>query len=139
MSLSGVDISLISDITDDDYYGRDMRLYVGFFDADHQLIADPENYWSGFIDSASITIRDNEAIIEVTGEHLLSRAQRPRVCRYTNEDQQALHSGDRFFDQVWYNQDKKLKWGGKKVIPPGAYIPNVPGQGGGGDTSSPLP
>ena len=52
-----------------------------------------------------------------------------RIARYTNEDQQLLHSGDRFFDLVTNIKGFVSKWGEL----------SVGGSGGGSRTQNTLP
>jgi len=57
----------------------------------------------------SISSSEGGAVIKLTCEHRLRREM--RIARYTNEDQQLLHSGDRFFDLVTSIKGFVSKWG----------------------------
>jgi hypothetical protein len=57
----------------------------------------------------SISSSEGTAEIRLTCEHRLRRE--PRIARYTNEDQQLLFSGDKFFDLVPNIKGFVSRWG----------------------------
>jgi hypothetical protein len=50
--------------------------------------------------------------ITLTAENRLIDLERPRVRRYTSEDQKSLHPNDKGFDFVNSLQEAEIKWGG---------------------------
>lgn len=121
--LSGVDPTSVdeSDITDS--FGRSVTEYLGFLDPETRaLIATPETYWEGRIDSIRRVDGENP-IIEVSSEHRLAILDRTDQWRYTHEHQQQFYpsGGDLGYDQVNAIALKKVVWGGK-VADPGATV-----------------
>jgi hypothetical protein len=49
--------------------------------------------------------------IQLTVENILVDLERPRVARYTNNDQQSRFPGDRGFEFVESLQTKEIFWG----------------------------
>lgn len=114
LSLSGVDTSLLDEVVDQTYQSRTVTIYVGFFSTETGALAgDPEVVWEGLMDTATITVDGSQGTISLNCEPRLRRE--PRIARYTNEDQQLLHSGDRFFDLVYAIKGFVSKWGQKNV------------------------
>jgi len=110
LTLSGVDSSLISTAMTETYQNRTATVYLGFLNSDtNALIGTPETAWEGRMNQMSISSTAGAATIRLTCEHRLRRE--PRIARYTNEDQQLLFAGDRFFDLVYSIKGFVAKWG----------------------------
>ncbi len=117
--LSGVDNSLMTTATTDDFHGRAATIYVGFLDEDQTLIADPELLWEGRMDTMSISLGESTGAISLQCENRLARWDTPNMARYSDEDLQSRFAGDRFFDQLHNMMDLTLQWGGRAVLPGG--------------------
>lgn len=111
LTLSGIDTTLISDALNEDYQGRDARVYMCFFDSDWSLIADPLLIFRGRMDTQDISLGQN-ASISLTIESRLIDWERPRVRRYNNEDQQNAYSGDKGLEFVAQMVEKEIIWPG---------------------------
>jgi hypothetical protein len=119
LSLSGVPeaslpAALVSTALDEVYQGRSAILYLGLADNDtNELVDTPEILWEGMMDQMAVRLSEGSGSISLNCEHRLRRA--PRIARYTNEDQQLIYPGDRFFDLVPKIAGYKAKWGARDV------------------------
>jgi hypothetical protein len=110
LTLSGVETSLVSTAMTETYQNRTVTIYLGFLDETTNAVIDtPEVSWEGRMNQMSISSSEGGAVIKLSCEHRLRREK--RIARYTNEDQQLLHSGDRFFDLVTNIKGFVSKWG----------------------------
>ena len=110
-TLSGVPSEFIADALNEDYQGRDAKIFLGFLDADYALIDDPLLAFHGRIDTQDIGL-GGDAQISVTLESRLIDWERPRVRRYTNEDQQNEYSDDKGLEFVSQMVEKEILWPG---------------------------
>jgi len=60
----------------------------------------------------SIVENGETAEVSLTGESRLIDLERPRVRRWTSEDQKSLYSGDLGFDFLNSIQEKEIVWKG---------------------------
>jgi hypothetical protein len=137
LMLSGLDSSLMDEAENQDYYLRPIAIYLGGLDADGALVADPDEIWSGFMDVMEYVIGSENAI-KLTCESAMAVFDRVNASLYTNESQQAAHTGDTIFEYLTQMQDAKLNWNGKGVTnfgpptgPPPGFEPWNPGWRGG--------
>lgn len=112
-SLSGVDKSImLQAILQDDFIDRPMRVWVGIFDADWDILASPEKVFDGRMDAPSFSEdpTSGDAVVSVEGTpHWADFGKKPG--RHTNHEEQIdLFPGDRFFDLV-SEIPKEIKWG----------------------------
>jgi hypothetical protein len=93
------------------YQGRTGIIYFGLMDANWSLIADPIIAFLGRMDVMSISLGET-ASVTVTIEGRFADWERPRIRRYTSEDQAAFEDAtDRFFDYAPTMVEKTVKWG----------------------------
>lgn len=78
----------------------------------NQLIVDPFQAFAGRLDMGEYDKNPEKPAIRFSYESRLRDLLRPRVFRYTDEDQQRDFPGDRFFEFVGALTDKTLVWGG---------------------------
>lgn len=108
--LSGVDADIISTVRAANYQGRAATVYLAVLDRQtFQPVAEPQELWEGYMDTAKLTLSSASAVVEMTLEHILRSA--PQSARYTDVDQQRLHAGDLFFNQVQKIPGYVGKWG----------------------------
>lgn len=90
--------------------GRPGRIWLGFLDQTYRLVIDPVLVFSGLIDNTTI---DLGALAKVTlsVENRMIAWERPKVRRYTNENQQQRFADDKFFEFVNPTVEKELLWG----------------------------
>jgi len=53
----------------------------------------------------------------VSCEPLAARLLRPNVSRYSDQDHQMRHPGDKFFEFLAQMENKDVTWGGQRVSP----------------------
>jgi hypothetical protein len=125
LTLSGVDSDVVTDAMDANYKGRDVVIYLALLNPDTLAFEDePEEIWSGFMDVMKLEKGQNHGQINLTCEHWLRIA--PVISLYTDQEQQVIESGDRFFQFTKDIANFMGNWGGK----PMSY--NGPGVGSGG-------
>lgn len=114
MQLSGVPGDKIALALDERYQGRTAKVWFCLFDADWTLIdapaPNPLLLYRGRMDVMSLVPADNTWTIALTVESRLADWDRPRVRRFTNEDQQRRFPGDRFFEYVPQMVEKQIVW-----------------------------
>lgn len=108
-TLSGVPSSAIATALGTQYQGRTVKLWLAVFD-DAGLIANPALIFHGRADVMVINEGPETSVITVTAESHLADLTRPRVRRYTHEDQQELHPGDMGLEFVTSIQNTEVIW-----------------------------
>lgn len=116
--LNGVNPDLIATITAERYQGRPVTRYVGLFNPDGTLVDDPEVAWTGYMDTMDVEVEEaNEggsgSRIMVSAEHRLRST--PPFARWSDADQKARSSGDRFFDLATMVESFVSQWGDKQT------------------------
>ncbi len=112
--LSGVDTNIITDAMTTQYQGRAITIYVVPLNPETLALTDaPEEVWSGFMDVMKGEVDHGQGRIVLTCEHWL-RVD-PAASRYTDEQQQALFAGDRFFQFTHEIPNFVGKWGARDV------------------------
>lgn len=110
MTLTGIPPEMIARVLGEHYQGRDCRVWFAPMNNDYVVLADPVLIFSGRMDSCSISLGAS-ATVTLTAESRLTDFERPRVRRYTHEDQIAEYPGDRFLEFVPQMVEKTLTWG----------------------------
>jgi hypothetical protein len=108
LTLSGVDVSLVSLALQEPYQGRSARVLFGVAGVD-----DFVEVFAGLMDVMTLQEDGTSATIELTVESKLVTLQRPNIRRYTSESQKLRYPTDTFFDYVEQLQDKEIAWGRK--------------------------
>lgn len=117
ITLSGVDAWITEPVLSRvNYKGRAAKIYRGFLNADETLIDDPDIVWSGRMDVGSM-MYDETYAAQMTCEPLAARLLRPNISRYSDEDHQLRHSGDKFYEFMAQMEKKDVTWGGQRVAP----------------------
>ena len=112
LTLSGLDAAVINKVMNEDYQGRAARVYVGWLDANFNLLADPELVFFGYMDTQTVTVGQS-AQISITVENRLVDWDRPRVLRYNDETQQNRFFGDRGLEFISSAAERSIVWGQK--------------------------
>ena len=110
LTLTGIDLATIAVALGDDYQGRDCRIWEAFLDEDHAIIGAPYVLFRGRMDTQDIELGET-ATITLTVRSRLADWRRPRIRRYTNEDQQSVYPGDLGLEFVPQMVEKQLVWG----------------------------
>lgn len=110
-SLSGVPSAYLSMALGQIQYGRPAILWFGLVDvATGLLVNSPYKIFSGLTDVPAINEGPDTSEVLISAESRLADLERPRVRRYTHEDQQIDHPGDRGFEYVTALQDMEIEW-----------------------------
>lgn len=114
MQLSGVNSADLNEVIVEPIQGRKARVYLGFLDANAQLVADPVVLFDGRMDTVEIVDGGAVATITMMVESRLRDLDRPRVRRYTDADQQTRFAGDKGLEYVPSLQEIAIPWGRPK-------------------------
>jgi hypothetical protein len=109
ITLSGISSEIISVALSEKYQNRTARIYLGAI-ADNGDISSYQLF-AGRLDVMSIEDGGDTATVSVTAENRLIDLERPRIRRFTAEDQKSLYPSDLGLDYVNDLQDKTLDWG----------------------------
>ena len=115
LALTGLDSTVINDTLVDDYYRRDADILIGFDDATGTLVDDPIMIFSGFMETADVTLDKGVAGVRLRLESRAANLNRSSDNRYTDEDKQIEVSGDLFARYVWRMADLELFWGDRAL------------------------
>ena len=111
-TLSGIPSSTISIALGQMEQGRACTLWLALLNTSTgALINNPYELFSGFTDVTIISEGGETSTIAINSENRMISLERTRVRRYTDEDQQNEHSGDKGFEFVPGLQDKVVVFG----------------------------
>jgi len=113
-TLNGVPSSLVTKALEAGYRRRRCSLYLAFLDDSGAVIADPIE-WRYLMDRMTIADNGTDARITVRAESRLVDLQRAREIRHTDQGQQAVFAGDRFFEYVPGLANREIVVGGTVV------------------------
>lgn len=111
LSLSGIPIEMVATALSETRQGLPATVWLGAMDADGALIADPFPLYAGFTDVPTLEDGADTCTVSISVESRLIDLERPRVRRYTPEDQHIDYPGDKGFDFVASLQSKEFKFG----------------------------
>lgn len=136
VALSGIPSDLLSIALQEDYQGRELKIYLGAFSVETQflsqengdyilkedggrlylltetdIISDPVILFSGRIDTMTIQESGETSTIQLTVENRLIDFERTKERRYTSEDQKIDYPTDKGLEFVTSIQDKEIVWG----------------------------
>jgi hypothetical protein len=109
MLLSGISSTILSYALNENYQYRIASIYVGTIDGG---TVSAYKVFSGRMDVMTINETGDTCTISITAESRLIDLERPRIRRWTSEDQKSLYAGDKGFDYVNSLQQANIKWGG---------------------------
>lgn len=112
MRLGGLDGEVVALALAEPIEGRRVNFYITAYDGG-SIISDTVMRVSGRMDVPMISDDGTTGTVDITVENRFIYANRPRVCRYTDEDQKRRFPGDRGCAFVAKLQDKQLQWGPK--------------------------
>lgn len=119
ITLSGIPTVLVDYVLNQLRRGKPLSVWLGFFSASGAVIADPDDSWSGRIDSGKIEDNGETSTITIIAESDLADLNRNEELRYTHQNQQAMFPGDDGFKYVESIQNLNLIWGRGQAIPVG--------------------
>jgi len=110
--LSGIDPTQLNTVQTEITQGKKINILMGFAKGDDgDLIDDPINLFTGFVDTPTIQMSDTDIAINITAENKLIDLQRARTLRYTDATQQELFAGDLGLEFVAILNDIEIPWG----------------------------
>lgn len=121
MQLNALDDELLETVNTEPLFNRRVTIYIGYLDENGVLVADPQERWSGLMDFPSIRL-GLENGIALQCESDLRFFDRANGALFTDEHQQRLFSGDKFFEFLPQMIDAQIVWG------PDGTVPRVPGR-----------
>lgn len=115
IKLSGANQLPLSILSDDDIYGQESTVYIGFLDANGSLIQEangegPFEFYRGLFDGWVINESGNTSSLEVTLRSHWAAFER-KAGRWTNsESQQEQYPTDTIFEYA-HLEESSFKWG----------------------------
>ena len=135
ISLSGISASIMSLALDEKYQNRTANVYFGIIGVPDLLKTESGDYFvdfdlinfdvsdsdrneyvpifTGLMDQMTIADSGDTLNIGLTVESRMIDLERPRIWRYTSEDQKRVYPNDKGFDYVNDLQTKTILWGRK--------------------------
>jgi len=112
LNLSSIPQDLLAVALSEPYQGRMCKVYFGFFS---ENVSTPVRFeiFSGYMDEMNILESEETSTIELRVENKLIDLERPRIRRYTSQDQKSEYPSDVGFDFMETLQDKVVVWRGK--------------------------
>lgn len=110
-SMSGIPTALLSSTITDMRQGLPGELFLGALADDGTLIGTPYPVFSGVTDVPTVDDTGESVTISVTVESDLVDLERPKVRRFTDEDQKSVYPDDRGFEFVNSLQEAEITWG----------------------------
>tara|TARA_R100000951_G_C2649062_1_gene183709 strand:+ start:1061 stop:1600 length:540 start_codon:yes stop_codon:yes gene_type:complete len=109
MMLTGVSSSILSTALSENYQYRVANIYVGAITSG---TVSSYKVFSGRMDVMTVTEDGGSCTVAMTAESRLIDLERPRLRRWTSEDQKGLDANDKGFEFVNSLQEASIKWGG---------------------------
>ena len=110
LRMSGIPMDYVEDVVTADGQGRAGRIWLGMLDSGHVPVGDPLQIFQGRMDVSEIEYGPSIAIT-IALESRLVDWERPRIRRYTDQDQKRAYPGDRSLEYVQAVADMELVWG----------------------------
>lgn len=123
LTLSGIPTEHISMALSENIQGRPARVYLALLDEDFTVIVDPVTLGPWRMDTMSISLGE-EATVILRCESLMADWKRPKVRRYTHEEQIRKYPGDRGLEYVSRMASLEFNWGLESdKVPSGMWKP----------------
>ena len=111
LTLSGLDETMAGAALTEDYFMRDVTVYLGLLDEDDVLIDTPTQLWAGFMDVMTVSLGNTGGdTIDLVCESELAKFDRSSNLRYTHVQQQKVNSSDLFFEFLKDIEGAKIRW-----------------------------
>ena len=110
VQISGISTDILAVALSLPYRGRVFRLKMGMLDA-NDTTSSLSTIFVGYMDRMDLAEGSETSVMTLAAESKLINLERPRIRRYTSENQKALHSGDLAFDFINDLIDKPSAWG----------------------------
>ncbi len=111
--LAGIPSEIFSAITLGNYQNRKAEISLLVFDGDYDPIGSPVVLFRGLMDSDTVKDTGSEVSVTINIESAMSDQLRPRIFRYTHEDQRTRYpdTTDKGLEYVAALQNLQLRWG----------------------------
>ncbi|QBZ71645.1 hypothetical protein [Escherichia phage Skure] len=119
MALSGLDMSLVGETLNEEVIGRNVVCYLAVMN-DQGVVSAANILFEGFITDTALQAGQQNALSYVIS-NVFERWSQGLPDRYTDESQQRLYPGDRFFRYVAQMAERSIFWGSKKDAPGFSY------------------
>ncbi|ANY29810.1 hypothetical protein [Escherichia phage Greed] len=119
MALSGLDMSLVGETLNEEVIGRNVVCYIAVMNEQGNVIA-ANVLFEGFITDTALKAGQQNALSYVIS-NVFERWSQGLPDRYTDESQQRLYPGDRFFRYIAQMAERSIFWGSKKDAPGFSY------------------
>lgn len=119
MALSGLDMSLVGGTLNEEVIGCNVVCYLAVMN-DQGVVTGANVLFEGFITDTSLQAGQQNALSYVIA-NVFERWSQGLPDRYTDESQQRLYPGDRFFRYVAQMAERSIFWGSKKDAPGFTY------------------
>ena len=116
LGLSSFDDSVRGEVLRAQYHGRAVTVWLIALDEDYRTAAS-QIIWKGSIVDAAVTVGETNQL-EITVSNRLEDWDKKRPDRFTDESQQARHSGDRIFRYIPIMTEWPIYWGSDKQATP---------------------
>lgn len=120
MTLNGLDLTLVGETLNEECVGRNVTVYVAAMSQTNGAIIAANILFEGFIADSALQAGNTNAL-SYTIANVFERWSYGLSDRYTDESQQRLHPGDRFFRYVAQMAERSIYWGNKKDAPAFIY------------------
>lgn len=110
VGLNSVPSEFRDDIADQATRGALFEVYVGALNEAMQAVIGSSLLWKGRVDEYRITDAGDTISVEIVGESRGIDQRRPSIKRFSNEYQQRIHSGDKFFEYVPQMAEVAILW-----------------------------
>lgn len=110
LQMSGIPASYFEEMIAERFQDRACRVWLGFLDTGHRPSGSPVQLFGGRMDVVSLE-RGETITVTLTAESRLVDWERPRVRRYTDQDQQRAFPDDLGLQYVQATTDMELVWG----------------------------
>jgi len=114
VTLSGISSSIIAIALTEARLKKAGKIYFGCM-VNNALVVDPALAYMGFLDVPTIEDHGETCTVTITYESELIDLQRPRIRRYTDNDQKLDYESDNGFAFVSEIQNREVLWGGNPV------------------------
>jgi hypothetical protein len=109
VTLSGIADEILQAASSMAYLNHPATVWMMLLDENHQTIGEPMIWSKGLTDGAQISY-GKSSVVSIQVRNRLVDWQRPRVERYTDGDQQAMHAGDKGLEFVADIASKEVEW-----------------------------
>jgi hypothetical protein len=110
LQLSGIPITYMQEMRAERYQDRACRIWLGLLDMGHKAVGAPVQLFGGRMDVITFDVGQT-ITATLTAESRLIDWERPRIRRYTDQDQQRAYPGDKGMEYTQATTEMELVWG----------------------------